>query len=610
MNFLSIKNINYLNLWKLAFLLSLGYIIYYSATGSFREKAKEYLKSWELEKIKKNFKNDSKVEPSRSYGDDAKIGFEKGKNSAKKYNVKKDTSEAYKVGTALGKGVKKYSKPNLTYNKIDRNPTFYRSGYTFTFAILNTFGNNDLKFRWFWWAWLIFIITTNYFIIKYLIKKHLSERFEIGHLITYFVLIFLICTFYYWVIVLLLGDLRFQFSISLFVFLILFLITSIQIAFLIIIQKFYPSDPKPIDSFFDPLPKYINLVKINFLNSFIQKIKSNTFIQKWETELTILLVVIAINFFDLFTSTLHEATFLFNLLMFTIALCFFMIFGFVFGSIHYKFIHKIVLSNKKGFSNYLLYFILNFFYFLLLTRIFGLIFKNSEAIKDLDNLAAFTFALALIYSLFTDYKHNRTIQEKLEQQRNRAELSTLKAQINPHFLFNTLNNLYGTAIVEEADKTAAGIHQLAGIMRHVVEESKHESTPIEKEIKFLGDFIELNKIRLPNRENIKVIVNVKYDEKSFLIAPLLLIPFVENAFKYGISIKDECFVAIDLNIVEDKIHFICRNSIIKNNNLEPSTGTGIDNVRKRLALNYPNKHKLDISDESGVFVVDLVLDLS
>ena len=195
-------------------------------------------------------------------------------------------------------------------------------------------------------------------------------------------------------------------------------------------------------------------------------------------------------------------------------------------------------------------------------------------------------------------------------QKTKVELSALKAQINPHFLFNVLNNLYGTAIVEDSPKTAEGIQQLSSIMRHVVEGTKNERISAEKEVQFLYDFVELNKMRIPKRDNIRININIDWDEQPTQIAPLLVIPYIENAFKYGISITQESFIDLKFQIKDQKLSFSCRNSVIKQfDKLEVGTSTGLENTKRRLMLNYPHKHSLKIFNENNIFEVALEVNL-
>ena len=230
--------------------------------------------------------------------------------------------------------------------------------------------------------------------------------------------------------------------------------------------------------------------------------------------------------------------------------------------------------------------------------------------NDATTLTAFSFLLIITYGLVKNYVTNTKTQAKLIAQKSQAELMALKAQINPHFLFNVLNNLYGSAIVEDSPKTSEGILQLSSIMRHVVEGTKNERIDVEKEIQFLNDYIELNKMRIPNRPNIKIVTEIFWDENPTMIAPLLVIPYLENAFKYGISITDECFIEMSFRIENQHLSFICKNSITKKDDkLEVGTGTGLDNTKRRLDLYYPTIYQLNTNSLDNVFGVSLEVNL-
>ena len=231
-----------------------------------------------------------------------------------------------------------------------------------------------------------------------------------------------------------------------------------------------------------------------------------------------------------------------------------------------------------------------------------------------ENYATLATALILLtifaYAFIKNYIQTTKTQAKLIAQKSQAELAALKAQINPHFLFNVLNNLYGTAIVEESPKTSEGILQLSSVMRHVVEGTKNEKIELEKEIRFLNDYIDLSKIRIPNRPNIRIETKIDTDETPTMIAPLLVIPYLENAFKYGISMNEDCFIEMSYVVKNQQLKFICKNSIIKTNDkLEVGTGTGLENTQKRLNLYYPANYQLNTSSTNGVFTVNLTVNL-
>ena len=232
--------------------------------------------------------------------------------------------------------------------------------------------------------------------------------------------------------------------------------------------------------------------------------------------------------------------------------------------------------------------------------------------QDYASLSTALVLLSLFaYIFIKNYIETTKTQAKLIAQKSQAELAALKAQINPHFLFNVLNNLYGTAMVEESPKTSEGILQLSSIMRHVVEGTKNEKIEIEKEIRFLNDYIDLSKIRIPNRLNIRIETKIDWDETPTMIAPLLVIPYLENAFKYGISMNEECFIEMSYIVKNQQLEFSCRNSIIKTNDkLEVGTGTGLENTQKRLDLYYPTGYQLSTNSLEGVFTVKLSVDLN
>jgi len=214
------------------------------------------------------------------------------------------------------------------------------------------------------------------------------------------------------------------------------------------------------------------------------------------------------------------------------------------------------------------------------------------------------------YSLVVSWQNSRRRQQALIQQRVQAELDALKAQVNPHFLFNSLNNIYGTAIVENSPRTAESIQQLSGIVRYVMEESRQKTTDIQRELRFIDDYVELQRVRIPDQANIRIDTDIQWDEKPAQIVPLLLNPLIENAFKYGISIQQPCFVRIRLRVQDNSLHLGIENSILPRTDLEKGTGLGLANVRQRLALAYPNQHSLRITDQNETFSVDLTINLT
>ncbi|MDZ7899308.1 MAG: histidine kinase [Arcicella sp.] len=245
--------------------------------------------------------------------------------------------------------------------------------------------------------------------------------------------------------------------------------------------------------------------------------------------------------------------------------------------------------------------------------IFNLLQIKTEFFPDYaDENIFITFLLIsfiVLYGYIADYFRTKRLQIQLLKEKTDAELSVLKAQINPHFLFNALNTIYNEAHREENEHTANLIEKLSGILRFSVEESQHEFTSVEREIKFLEQYLTLQKARLPERENIKIQTNISYDEEPALIAPFLIIPFLENAFLYGVSMDKDCFIDINVNIENQQVYLKVSNSILPNNSAKKGIGTGIINVQKRLDLQYENKHKLLINNELNIFRIELKVDL-
>ncbi len=226
----------------------------------------------------------------------------------------------------------------------------------------------------------------------------------------------------------------------------------------------------------------------------------------------------------------------------------------------------------------------------------------------------FTGTTAVFFLVFTVSTCMRVIQEwlstekkneQIEKEKLVTELSFLKSQINPHFLFNTLNNIYSLALIK-SDATAGAVLKLSSIMRYVLDETKHDWVPLEKEIEFLNHYIDLQKVRLTEKMSIKFLVSGEIEDEQ--IAPLILIPFVENAFKYGVSTKEPAEIFLDLKAHDSKISFYVKNKIFKSENgNNDNTSIGLKNTKRRLELLYPEKYTLSVSEENQHFVVNLIL---
>lgn len=191
-----------------------------------------------------------------------------------------------------------------------------------------------------------------------------------------------------------------------------------------------------------------------------------------------------------------------------------------------------------------------------------------------------------------------------EADKAQAELSFFKAQINPHFLFNTLNNIYSLAI-SNSEHTAPSILKLSKMMRYITEEATENFVPLEDEIICLENYVDLQRLRLNAKT--KVDFNVKGSFVNKKIAPLILMTFVENAFKYGVSNRYENLIEINVDVTEKTILFFCKNTIFQTNVQNERKGIGIANTQKRLDFLYPNRYEFKINQQEKIFEVNLEL---
>jgi uncharacterized membrane-anchored protein YhcB (DUF1043 family) len=203
-------------------------------------------------------------------------------------------------------------------------------------------------------------------------------------------------------------------------------------------------------------------------------------------------------------------------------------------------------------------------------------------------------------------KEQRNLQ--LQKENTESQLQLLKAQVHPHFLFNTLNNIYShtQATAPVASQLVMG---LSDMLRYMLYECRQDKVPLSKELKMLQDYMTLEKIRYGNR--LELNVDLPTDAGNLMIAPLLLLPFAENAFKHGSSnIIDQPWISLSVTIDEKLIRLKVVNGKATEHALPAATsGIGISNVRKRLQLLYTNKHVLEITDEEDVFIVNLKIEL-
>lgn len=198
-------------------------------------------------------------------------------------------------------------------------------------------------------------------------------------------------------------------------------------------------------------------------------------------------------------------------------------------------------------------------------------------------------------------------EAQLRAEKSEAELRALKNQIQPHFLFNTINNLYALARMK-SPKTAPVALKLANLLRYVLYESAKPEMSLEKEVQNLRDYVELEKLRF-DEDRLSVAMNTDLDEPHRSIAPLLLLPLVENAFKHGVSEqRDEASVSIDISLKNRQLEVKIENSSTPGKSENPQ-GIGLQNLRRQLELLYPGRHTLSLSHTDQVFIAHLNITL-
>ena len=199
--------------------------------------------------------------------------------------------------------------------------------------------------------------------------------------------------------------------------------------------------------------------------------------------------------------------------------------------------------------------------------------------------------------------------KQIQLEKTTAELSFLKAQINPHFLFNTLNNIYSLS-VKRSEATSEAVLLLADMMRYVLSDAQNDHVPLSMETEYISKFIELQKLRLTDKVTIDY--HIEGETNNDLIAPLILIPFIENAFKFGISTHDPSTITVHIGIAENILKMKVANKLFPQTHLiARSSGIGLVNVKRRLSLLYPDRYRLKIEpDLEGEYIVELEINLS
>lgn len=226
-------------------------------------------------------------------------------------------------------------------------------------------------------------------------------------------------------------------------------------------------------------------------------------------------------------------------------------------------------------------------------------------------ITALVIGISTAMTAIQKWQKDNQERKELEKDKVTSELSFLKAQINPHFFFNTLNNIY--ALTAKDPKVAGeAIHQLSKMMRYLLYDTQQGKNMLSQEIEFVKNYISLMKLRLT--DVVKINIDTPANLQDMPLPPMILLPFVENAFKHGVSATQQSHINIII-LQKDKILDVTVNNSIRKDNsvsLDTNSGIGLINTRRRLDLLYPGMHKLDISEPNATseYTVHLVIDLS
>lgn len=223
----------------------------------------------------------------------------------------------------------------------------------------------------------------------------------------------------------------------------------------------------------------------------------------------------------------------------------------------------------------------------------------------------FFVGISFVHIILLRWQKEEALKQKLKEDKLSTELQLLKSQINPHFLFNALNNLLSIAEKHKQTEVSSGIAQLSELLRFLLHDTCNHKIALSKEIEFIENYIQLNKLRFDDNDPLSISFHTEGDFSHINIEPAIFIPFVENAFKHGIDIYNPSFISINLIKNKNSLEFTCQNSLKTadntNNSLSKSSGIGLQNVKRRLAILYPNKHNLNISENENNYIVNLKL---
>lgn len=275
---------------------------------------------------------------------------------------------------------------------------------------------------------------------------------------------------------------------------------------------------------------------------------------------------------------------------------------------------------KKKFFLFVLYLLIVLVVSIILTRIvyyyIVLPVKWPEALEKtkfwgfsyLDGFSAKFVVIGLLafVELTRKWVNEQKEKHRLEKEKLADELKLIKSQLSPHFLFNTLNNI-DSLIYQDQKKASGAVVKLSDLLRYVLYDASQEQVSLKDEIDFISNLLDLQRLRISNNEDI--VFNVTGNVSNLKIAPMLLIPLVENMFKHGSQMGESPLFVINIEVSNNRFHFFCKNYQREDQNIDNRSGIGLQNVRKQLELLYKDRYSFDIDKTNKEFKIDLFIDL-
>ncbi|MEP0302931.1 MAG: histidine kinase [Maribacter dokdonensis] len=214
------------------------------------------------------------------------------------------------------------------------------------------------------------------------------------------------------------------------------------------------------------------------------------------------------------------------------------------------------------------------------------------------------YVISAILRMYVEWKRNENLRLSVEKENIKSELQFLKAQLNPHFLFNSLNTIYALSVKKSPD-TSEAIVDLSELMRYMIYEADKDLVPLNKELDYIKSYIQLQRLRLSDSENVSL--KITGEDRGRAVPPLLFISFIENAFKYGTDSKGKTYVKISLIITDASIYLNVKNKIGIFREPTKNSGIGLENIRNQLELIYPGLHNLEVSNDGQDYEVSLTI---